>query len=240
MPEISDLLHEAARGPQLSLDLDRVSRRARALRRREQATVSTGAAFAALVVAVPLLLHGGGSQRDEVHLVPAPTLSSAPTSTPTGVASGGRGDVSSGPGRSAQPGSTAAGTPSDPPASPEPEPASASTSPTAVPSQFPRAAGCEVSTTELGANERRTCRFTATEWGGWRISRAGLGAGYVNNTEALVTVQHAGKATQYDGNGSETCGYDIIEPGDLVTVTVKQTDVGSFDFTLGAGADYHC
>lgn len=72
------------------------------------------------------------------------------------------------------------------------------------------------------------------------MSRSGVGVGYVNRSEALVTVVHDGTTTQYDGNGSPTCGYDIIEPGDLVTVTVKQTDVGSFDFTLGAGADYHC
>lgn len=241
MPEISDLLHEAARGAQVGLDLDRVSRRARALRRREQAAMSTGAALAALVVAVPLLLHGGGSQRDEVRLVPAPTPSGPPTAAPTGDASGGPSvDASSSPGPSAQPNSTA-GTPSEPPGDAGAQPGvpaapHSSPSPSGSSGDYPPGASCHVSNAGLAPGESASCSYTATVGGGWVVAVVFSGpAG--DRGEIDVTVIRDGRTI----SSSQWCSNDGIQAGDLVTATVRAgTGGGREAMSLQVGAGQRC
>lgn len=254
MPDISELLAAAARVPTTGPDLVRVERRATALRRRQQ-VVRGGVALAAALATV-FVAQVGLAGPDALEQVPAdrptqnasvqPEPSPEPSAQPSpGVAAPGPPtDAVAAPaavGPAAEPASppSAETAPSAAPA-PAPEPAAGDGAPT-----YPAAASCRVDSAGLPPNEERTCRFTATRTGGWRFTVRD-GAGYISNTKAFVDVTRNGRTTRYgrDGTGrlsnSPQCGDDVVQPGDLVAVTVGQTDVGYFDIEVAAGAGYGC
>jgi hypothetical protein len=92
----------------------------------------------------------------------------------------------------------------------------------------------------LAPGESRSCRFTATADGGWRIKN-NLTTGTIEQDQAEVLVERDGKTSRYlGGMNEEGCAGDVIEPGDIVTVTVRQTTLGYRDFDLAAGEGYDC
>lgn len=249
MPDIDELLRIAAREPSRGPDLPRVATRARTLRRRGHVARGTVLVLAALI-AVPLLRTEGRDDSPDLleqlptaSATPAPVPSLAPSrgtdGSPLAVAPASRaGSPSLSPAAPAQP-SRATATPK-----PEPEPTNAAT---AAPEPketlrpgYPPADSCNVSTTDLTAGESRSCRFTATAEGGWRVKNI-VTAGNLHEDAAEVLVERDGRTYRYLGGRSPTaCGNDVIEPGDIVTVTVRQTDRGYRDFDLAAGAPYDC
>ncbi|HVE75129.1 MAG TPA: hypothetical protein VNA30_08625 [Mycobacteriales bacterium] len=247
MPDVAELFANAARTPADGLDLNRVQRRAVALRRQQQAVRGTVLVAAGLVVLV--VTQVGRSAPDALEQIPAdkPTPSSSVRSEPAapisrGLAAPGSGIKPAGSLAPVRPNTTAAGTPA---AQDKPAPAPARSQAAAPAAGYPPAASCKVDTMGLLPNEERTCRFTATREGGWRFEQRN-GAGYVNRAKAFVDVTRNGRTTRYGGDasgrlsGNVQCGTDVVQPGDLVTVTVGQTEVGYLDLEIGAGAGYRC
>jgi ribosomal protein S1 len=70
-----------------------------------------------------------------------------------------------------------------------------------------------------------------------------LGAGTVNDEGNTVTITRpGGSPVVYDiSDGSEAdCRDAVIEPGDVVEVSVHQAERGYVELTLGAGKAYGC
>ena len=237
MPEIGDLLGAAARPPRAALDLERWARRATTLRRREQG-VAAFAAVLAVVLPVSFLAERGAD--GESRLIPAPlgshsavpTASTHPAPTlsgppaPVGSAPTGGGGaipmtgvtVTIGPAVTSSPGAAPA---TEQPADPE----------------FPLRETCSVSTLGAKPGEAATCRFSAAAAGGWAATIHN-GAGYVNRVTTTVVVERGGH--RYTYGDDHHCGTDLIRPGDHVTISITQTDVGYYDASLEAGAGYSC
>jgi hypothetical protein len=246
VPDISELLSTAARTTQADPDLAVLERRAGSLRRRQRAVLSSGVLSLGLLVAL-LVRATGGASVDGLHEVPMTDGKSRPTAS----ASSFNGplpaepSVATPPAGSRQPfpgaGSPTAGPVRSGRRSPNVQGPRPAATPSAESTDFPPAPSCHVSTRDLASGETKSCRFTATAPGGWRIKN-GLTVGYVNRARAEVRVTRDGRTTTYGGQFSDpnACGDDVIRTGDLVTVTVQQTDVGTTDFDLAAGSGYDC
>lgn len=253
MPDVTELLAAAARMPTGEPDLVRVERRAAALRRRQQA--ARGGAVLAAGLATVLVAQVGRSGSDALEQVPAerPTVTASVRPEPSAASSAGVvvpdpptrvAEVPTAVEADADPGTTPAPAPrpsSDlaaPNAAPNAAPTAAST---AASPGYPSAASCRVDTVGLLANEERSCRFTATASGGWRVTHR-YGAGNVGNPKAYVDVTRSGRTTRYGGRATDSagCGDDVVQPGDLVTVTVTQTDAGYVEMEAAAGAGHGC
>ena len=169
-------------------------------------------------------------QTSDPSPVPVPSLHTATRSTPTALASG-------------RAGSSPLADQSAASATPSPR-ESGGTGGTPVPTPTPRpslpppARSCHVSTAGLAEGESRSCAFTATVEGGWRNDppEAGVFRGEVGE----VLVRRNGKTTRYVAFGYADCADDIIEPGDVVTVTLRQTSPLGQVHDLGAGDEYGC
>lgn len=117
---------------------------------------------------------------------------------------------------------------------------------------YPPGPACSLDTTGLSPGASSTCRFTATNAGGWS-------AGYVRQDQtsppigvafadpfADVQVTRAGVTTHYmSGQYGAGCGDAVIEPGDLVEVTLTAappttapTPPGHYE--VGAGYHWDC
>jgi hypothetical protein len=62
------------------------------------------------------------------------------------------------------------------------------------------------------------------------------GAGYYNQLRWTVEIERGGIRSTF----KDRCATDRIRPGDRVTLTITQTDVGYFDVRLDAGTDFSC
>jgi hypothetical protein len=238
MPDITELLTSVADVDYRDLDLVQVERRSGLIRRRRRVVRSAAAGGVVLLAAALLRSVGGGPE--SLAPIPAdriPPASPQPMSSrPAGIAPSGPPVIGPVPADDAS-----AGAPGASPASP-PTPAADQATPAATASGAPPARSCSVSTTALAPEQAATCRFTATAEGGYRLTFSRVVLPGDEDVVALVEVVHAGTTTRYDAWAQQPyCRNAAVQPGDLVTVTVRQGRAGSYyDFSLGAGADYRC
>lgn len=248
MPDIAELLDLAARRPAVGPDLDAVSSRA-ASQRRSVAVARAGAAALVVAALVPFVLSPDGPQslsEVEVPAGPRPTTTQVVTGPPTGA-------PGPAPGIAAPVVTDAAVTPRPVPDRAPGRTPRATSEPTATTSPRPVAAppaqggaepaqSCEVTTAGLAPTLTATCAFTATRAGGYAATYA-LGAGTVNDEGNTVTVTRQGQPpVVYDinENSSAGCRDAVIEPGDVVEVSVHQAERGYVELELGAGLGYGC
>jgi hypothetical protein len=203
------------------------------------------AAAAVVILAVPVLLNLPERQ-DALQQLPA----TEPTSTATASASAGPTGV---PTPSPSPGADGSPVPAgpdgeaptvEPLAEPAAPPASAASGrPSTAAAGYPPADSCHVSTrTLLTAKESASCQFSAIAAGGWRLVNDAQ-AGYSAPEDAIVEVRRNGVVHRYVAGAAynkTTCRNDVIQPGDLVTVTVRQASRGYQSYDLGAGRGYDC
>ncbi|HVE74658.1 MAG TPA: hypothetical protein VNA30_06160 [Mycobacteriales bacterium] len=242
MPDIHQLLASAAREDIDPLDLGWVEKRAGVLRLRQRVARSAVAAGVALTAVVFYRGPGAGSQA--VEQVPADRRPPASASATPLTAMHARSSAAP-PLAFAAPERPVGGAPSiRPSARPvQTEAKEPSPSPTGREQSgaFPPASSCRVSTTALAPEQTATCRFTATESGGYEI----FGGAFVlpdDSPVAFVEVVRDGRTARYDVWSSPSpCRSNIIEIGDQVTVTAGQGKAGSyFDYELAAGVGYSC
>jgi hypothetical protein len=244
MPDIGELLASAVRDDDGSPDLVWVEKRAVTLQRRQRIARSTAAAGVVLVAAV--IFRTAGAGKDALELVPAsPAPRSTATSTPLPApAPGGTAPLAGRPGGPPASGGAVPAVPASPAeGTSRPDPgAQDRPSPDASPApQYPSRRSCSVSTKALGPEQTATCRFTATEPGGYEI----FGGSFVlpkDDPVAYVEVVHQGRTTRYEvWKAPDPCRSNVIAVGDLVTVTAGQARAGSyFDYQLAAGGGYSC
>lgn len=237
MPDLGALFYQAAREPQRPLDLDAVVTRGAALRRRRTA----GRATLALLVAaslVPVLRPGGDALGREQQLAQEPaTHPSASTAPPQ--ADRPREAGHGAPPEAAEDGSRATVGPE-----PQQSPARVRSSPAPARSSRPEAApvapgdttpppreSCSVRSDD--PPEQRTCSFTATADGGYDLTRT-VSAAYAGS-EGTVTVDRDGRRTTYDVTTFDSCRTGVIEPGDVVMVTLHDRPGFVRVVELGAG-----
>ena len=243
MADIRDLLQTAARQSRSAPDLAQIQRRSQFLRRRDQATRSAAVlAVAAIVVPLALILTGGDT--DRLHEVPA----TSPTPTPSTTSSSS--PSTPGPAVTVPPqGAGLAAPNASIPAEPEtpglnPQPTTSNSPRPGNPQQspppgYPAAASCHVNTNNLAPGQQRSCRFRATDPGGWRYRSSG-GAGAGGGPEAHVTVIRNGQTYVDPGDTGARCANGAILPGDLVEVTIRQENAGYIIADMGAGLGYAC
>ena len=241
MPDIGDLLNTAAHDPRTPLDLATVERRAGALRRRQQALLAAPALVLVLVVSALVLTRGPGTP-DELREADGGTVTADPGASALTDAVGSPGA----PGSSTTPVPDIDGRPAGDVAevSGEPRPAtsaprgSLTQPPVPTPTSYPRAPSCRVSTVGMPAGQSRSCSFTATADGGYRLNAAHPG-NFVAG-EHRVDVTRDGKTTTYGKDFRDSCGDSVIEPGDRVVVTVRRTSGNVTEFEMAAGEGYNC
>ena len=259
MPDIRTLLNEAAPTPLAPLDMEAV--KARAVRRMRRRLLAVVTVVTALLAAIPIgntVLAPAGGGDASVIIEPPPAVAD-PTVEPD------RSDQdASGPGEQPHPSG-----PTDGSASPEspaaqgnaPVPSTFAPTTTAGPAAtptngYPLAQSCSVDNVGLAYGEQRSCTFTATHAGGWNhYQPADHGPSIGDPATVTVRVVHEGVTQIYrsdavpDGGpaGSydvEGCDDAIIQPGDLVEVTIEQPD-GRYDPVVGeagggAGKGWGC
>lgn len=260
MPDIRTLLHEAAPTPLAPLDMEAV--RARAVRRMRRRLVAVVTGVTALLAAsIPMgntLLAPAGGGDASVIIEPPPAVAD-PTVKPD------RSDQApSGPAEPSHPsGSTEGSASSDSPdaLSMAPAPNIFSPTTTADPAATaigtnPLAQSCSVDNAGLAYGEQRSCTFTATHAGGWNFYQPPGHAPSIGDPATVtVRVVHDGATKIYrsemlpDGGpagsyGVEGCDDAVIQPGDLVEVTIEQPD-GRYDPVVGeagggAGKGWGC
>jgi len=249
VPDISELMHAATGESATRPDLVAVTARARVLRRQQQVGRASVAAAVALLV-IPAVSNSWRGGSDALEQLPPATpnvdATSTPGPTPAAVRSEGPSiplavgaAVSPDPVPSRRTGATpAAVVTAQPDLRAEPGRVQ-STAPPPTGTYAP-GSSCSVSTTAMAPGTSQSCRFTATAVGGWRLSFSSTIL--PSRTElGLIEVYRNGRATRYDAwDPDEKCLDDAVQPGDLVTVTVKQDDQGHTDFELGAGSTWTC
>ena len=260
MSDIRTLLHEAAPTPLEPLDMEAVRARAvRRMRRRLVALVTgvTALLAAAIPIGNSLLAPAGGGDAS-VIIAPPPAVAD-PAVEPD------RSDqVPSGPAEPSHPsGSTEGSASSESPnaQSMAPAPSIFTPTPTADPAatataKYPLAKSCSVDNAGLAYGEQRSCTFTATHAGGWNFYQPPEhGPSIGDPATVTVRVVHDGATQIYrsemlpDGGpaGSydvEGCDDAIIQPGDLIEVTIEQPD-GRYEVVVGeagggAGKGWGC
>lgn len=247
MPDVTELLTLAGRDGGGDLDLAAVQARATTLHRREQA-LRVAAVAAAVAVVVPLLqVRGGTDALEQQPAGPTRPIPSGAATPPVPTASPeGRAAAAPAPSRAAP--SLQVGhrsTPSAVPATAAVRPSTVAVAPTGAPAPvggFPARQSCQVSATALGPGQESTCRFTATDRGGWYFENGlGTSTDYEDfEAAAEVLVQRADRVTRFDAMYG-TCMDDVVLPGDRVTVTVRQAASGGYvDFDVGAGKGFDC
>lgn len=253
MPDITDLLASAAREGSDAPDLTRVARRASTLRRRQQVARSAAALGMALVAVVLSRELGSGPQAlEQIPADRAPQPNATSTGRPSPAPEPATGaPAAPGAGPTFRDGGSSMPTPAPtgPPPSVAPAPGS-SPRPTRAPApagpstEFPAGASCSASTTTAAPEESVSCRFTATEAGGWRQTfGAGVFAGNPSaGVKADIWLTRDGVTTHVDVIATEaSCQDAFVRPGDLIRVTVRQGRAGNYtDMTVGAGAGYGC
>ncbi|HVE99637.1 MAG TPA: hypothetical protein VNA12_10715 [Mycobacteriales bacterium] len=238
MPDISDLLSSAAPDVRSEPDLGALERRASALRRRQH-VLRAAPALALVLLFSALLLNRTPGAPDELRETDGGTVSTAPRPGLPTVAPGM--PVGPLPGRSGAPSREVTAESAEPLPAPTPSGArsvSRRTPPT--PTAYPPKRSCRVDTIGLPAGATRSCSFTATHDGGYRVVAAHPGNDVAG--DHWVDVTRNGKTTRY-GNESAVeshCGSDVIEPGDLVTVGVYRTAGNVMEFEMAAGEGYYC
>ena len=131
--------------------------------------------------------------------------------------------------------------------------ATTTVAPQAPDDSYPPASACSVDARGMAARQTRSCRFTATESGGWWAGFAGTPLFGVNSFDpsAAVFVTRAGRQTLYETHGPMSPGMDmswagcddnIIQPGDLVEVEItagEGNNPGAY-YEAGAGLGWNC
>jgi hypothetical protein len=245
MPDVRELLHQAAAPPTRPLDVAALHRAARRRRSRLVAWLASLGALAAVGTPLGLQWAGSGSH-DTVRTLPAPASTTTTTTTTTttivgltsnqGVVPAGAADLSS-----------VAGTGLDTQPSDQTEGQSSGDA------SYPPASGCSVDNSGAAPDELRTCRFTATTVGGWAASYGPsvpapsgppVGGFALGNPSSSVLVTHGGVRTEYDANPKNgvACTNGIIQPGDLVEVRMRaSSSTGpNTPYYVSAGDSYGC
>lgn len=237
MPDIGDLLSTAAPEVRSEPDLGRLERGAVRLARRRQALRAVPALALVLAVSALALLRAPGAP-DELQEADGRIVSSTPGPALPTVGPGSTGAFAGANGTSVGPGT---------PGSAEPLPASSPSSarsvtqrPAPTATAYPPRPSCRVVSLGMAAGQTRSCSFTATEDGGYRVRAAHPGNDVAG--DHWVDVTRNGKTTRYgDGSAlSGNCGKDVIEPGDLVTVSIFRSEGNVFEFEMAAGEGYSC
>ena len=119
---------------------------------------------------------------------------------------------------------------------------------------YPPASDCSIDTHSMAAGTNKSCRFTATDAGGWWAGHNSTAApvAFAPYPWTVVSVTRDGVTTHYssqdnsgDGMGGDPgagCGaYNTIHRGDLVEVFVTAGDTSvPADYEAGAGLGWSC
>lgn len=270
MTDLRTMLHESAPTPRRPLDMVDVRRRAQRSGAR-RALAWLGAVGAVVALGVPVggsLLAPAGE--GAVDAVGGPRATTTTTSTPDDVGFDGpesatRVAESPAPETGTDAAGAAASLGTSGQASPDLSPSpTAPPPPAAVASDaddgaYPPGAGCSVDDAGLGPDERRTCRFTATEVGGASMQTDSAVDSPGTQPKGLVTVTRDGVSTTYelgttraraqDPTGEELgvfldgCRHGpFIQPGDLVEAVITRTSSTppAATTTLIAGEEWAC
>lgn len=250
MPDLTDLLDQAAGPASSPLDVSAVASRARVLqRRRTVARTGTGAALAAALVVTSLrLVPGPGAQGLDLQpatQAPSPSLSAAATARPSGLAQlVAPRDPAAGPAGGPKAAAVQPTPNATRPASAQPEAlASPSASQRSGPA-YPRQAGCSVTTEGALPDETRTCRFEATASGGYVVRWIG-GVSSSPHLRYDIIVRSGNDFTRYQNRATfsqQECRSFVIRPGDRVSVSLQaaQASEGVDLAEARAGADVGC
>lgn len=258
MSDLRQVFHDAAAPPTRPLDVEELVRAARRRRHRWAAWLASLGAVVAIATPVGLQWAAGGGSHSHLRTLPAPgsttttTIGGGPMVTTPMAVAGFSPPSQAGPKASGEAGS-AVTTASSSPAGAEPHAAS---NPSAS-----SAGDCFIDTTGMAPGQTKSCRFVATDsggwWGGYAVSASRPIAGDWFNTRpvTVVKVTRAGLTSSYEttessqptpmdpsGNG---CGDDVIQPGDQVEVDVTAPDHGTVSqatgpYEGGAGRDWNC
>lgn len=258
MPDICALMRAATDGVTTGPDLAAVAVRARELQRQQQLWRASLVAAVALLI-VPAVTGSWPAGRDALQPVPPavtgidgsprpepspgvgvlrqPALG-APVSGPAVVGAA----AAAQPVASRRPRATPAAVPgprgaAQPATETETETGQHPTAPRPAGS-YPEAPSCSIASTAMAPASSRSCQFTATGAGGYRLTFSStiLPSG---THLALVEVHREGRTTRYDA-WEQACLNDVVRPGDLVTITVRQDERGHTDFEVGAGSTWGC
>ena len=263
MTDVRTLLRDNALRPDGALDMAGVYARANrhSIRRLAAWLAGLGAVIGVAVPVGDRLLVNAGDDRSVGIVDPRPPTEQT---TPTVVAPGQapRGELSGLPHASTGTPPTAARDLQ--PTRPAPSPTDP---PTTLPEQsYPSGASCSVDTLGLEYSGERSCRFTATTAGGWswyKPSPNATPAPY-NPPRGTVYVTHNGEIRRYETEAIHTgapgdpgpttriegCADNIIQPGDLVEVVIRNMAPTTlsrsyslddrYEMGVGAGRGWSC
>jgi hypothetical protein len=250
MNEFAQLLKDAAGQPPRPLNMVAVRQRAARQGRRRRAGVWLWAAVAALGIGVPTgvsLVPSGDRPTDVRSIENDRDTRRPPAPDPTGDP-----DLGGAPQEPVRNASTAG---SDGAHRQAVTPAASPTLPTATTTATTKAAGyppmtsCSVYSDGLVDDNQRSCRFTATQPGGWNFYQRELHTPR-DIPDTWVSVTRDGHTKEYrttrtaSGNIADGCDDGVIEPGDLVEVVVgppsRWLGEPNEDAGVGAGAGWGC